>query len=454
LFVPLSGTDITDLEINCVLDVLNSGRLALGPYLDKFETIVKDYVNSTYSVAVNSGTSALHLILRSLGFKSGDKMIVTPFTFISSANVSLFENGKPVFIDIDHKTYNMSTANLKHFVEVEYQGDVSYFMGVDIFGIPLEWDNIYEILPNEIKIIEDSCEALGGEYKNQKLGGKEDIISKRLHEIEESENIDDLYIENKDAFNREECYEIVRRKLSWQYPYKILSSMPAKITVTELKRMTNDFSGNENPGLQPLAPTIIKRPAFLEEVTGLSRAEKGTVLHFVMQHLDFDLIFSVDDISQQINKMVLRELITQQQAETVNPWKILKFVRSSLGIRMKSSQILKREVPFNIEVNGGRIESLIRNFLRIQELPEECDKIMQSETILLQGIIDCYFVENGEIVLIDYKTDFVENHNIEKIKEKYRVQIECYQEALERITGKKVKEKYIYLFSGDKILKY
>jgi perosamine synthetase len=77
LFVPLSGTDITDLEINCVLDVLNSGRLALGPYLDKFETIVKDYVNSTYSVAVNSGTSALHLILRSLGFKSGDKMIVT-----------------------------------------------------------------------------------------------------------------------------------------------------------------------------------------------------------------------------------------------------------------------------------------------------------------------------------------------------------------------------------------
>jgi perosamine synthetase len=170
LFVPLSGTDITDLEINCVLDVLNSGRLALGPYLDKFETIVKDYVNSTYSVAVNSGTSALHLILRSLGFKSGDKMIVTPFTFISSANVSLFENGKPVFIDIDHKTYNMSTANLKHFVEVEYQGDVSYFMGVDIFGIPLEWDNIYEILPNEIKIIEDSCEALGGEYKNQKLG--------------------------------------------------------------------------------------------------------------------------------------------------------------------------------------------------------------------------------------------------------------------------------------------
>jgi dTDP-4-amino-4,6-dideoxygalactose transaminase len=170
LFVPLSGSDITDLEINCVLEVLNSGRLALGPYLDKFETIMKEYVNSTYAVAVNSGTSALHLILRSLGFERGDKMIVTPFTFISSANVSLFEQGKPIFIDIDYKTYNMSTKNLKLFFEEEYNRDVSYFMGVDIFGVPLDWDNIYEILPEEVKIIEDSCEALGGEYKDQKLG--------------------------------------------------------------------------------------------------------------------------------------------------------------------------------------------------------------------------------------------------------------------------------------------
>ncbi len=170
MFVPLSGADITDLEKRTIMDVLNSERLALGPYLEKFQEIIKEYAGMKYALAVNSGTSALHLIIRALDFQQNQKMIVTPFTFISSANVALFEKGVPVFVDIDPHTYNLSVKNLKEFIDKDYKDDVTAFMGVDVFGVPLEWDEILKILPDKIKIIEDSCEALGGEYKGRKLG--------------------------------------------------------------------------------------------------------------------------------------------------------------------------------------------------------------------------------------------------------------------------------------------
>lgn len=170
MFVPLSGADITETEKEHVSNVLNSGRLALGPYLDKFESIVKEYTGSKYAVAVNSGTSALHLIVKALNFNKGQKMIVTPFTFISSANVALYEGGVPTFVDIDPFSYNISQENLKYFVENNLEKNVKLFMGVDIFGVPLDWDKVYKLLPENVNIIEDSCEALGGEYKGKKLG--------------------------------------------------------------------------------------------------------------------------------------------------------------------------------------------------------------------------------------------------------------------------------------------
>lgn len=168
--ISLSDSDITDLEISTVLNVLKSKRLALGPYLEKFQQSIKEFTKVKYALAVNSGTSALHLILKSLNFQKDQKMLVSPFSFISSANVALFEGGIPVFIDIDPQTYNISPQKLREFIDKSYQEDITTLMGVDIFGIPLPWDEIYSILPQEINIIEDSCEALGGEYKNKKLG--------------------------------------------------------------------------------------------------------------------------------------------------------------------------------------------------------------------------------------------------------------------------------------------
>jgi ATP-dependent helicase/nuclease subunit A len=103
-------------------------------------------------------------------------------------------------------------------------------------------------------------------------------------------------------------------------------------------------------------------------------------------------------------------------------------------------QNLNREVPFNIEIPCREL------------YPEMDDESFESETILLQGVIDCYFEEPDGIVMVDYKTDYVASGRIEEIKERYRIQIQYYTRALETLTGKNVKEKYIYLFHIDKLV--
>ncbi|SHH38828.1 DegT/DnrJ/EryC1/StrS family aminotransferase [Thermosipho atlanticus] len=176
--IPLSNSYLDDEDITEVLKVLKSGRLALGPYLEKFEKIVADFIGVKYAIAVNSGTSALHLVLKSLSFSSQDILLVPSFTFIASANVALFENGLPVFIDVEKDTGNIDPEYLENFLEKAFSGKTKYnpkkikfLMAVDIFGHPLDWEKIEKIAEKyNLTIIEDSCEALGSEYKGKKCG--------------------------------------------------------------------------------------------------------------------------------------------------------------------------------------------------------------------------------------------------------------------------------------------
>jgi perosamine synthetase len=120
-----------------------------------------------YAVAVNSGTSALHLIVRALGIRNGDEVITTPFSFIASANCILFEGAKPVFVDIDPITLNIDVNS----IEERITGKTRAILAVDVFGYPAEWDRLEQIAKKyNLKLIEDSCEALGAEYKGRKAG--------------------------------------------------------------------------------------------------------------------------------------------------------------------------------------------------------------------------------------------------------------------------------------------
>jgi perosamine synthetase len=166
--VPLSSPDITEKETKAVLEKLKTPSLSLGPKLGEFEEKVAKYIGVKHAVAVNSGTSALHLIVKALGIKEGDEVITTPFSFIASSNCILFERAKPVFVDIDPLTLNINPGLIAKKINKRTKA----ILPVDIFGHPAEWDGLRKIAKKyNLKLIEDSCEALGSEYKGKKAGG-------------------------------------------------------------------------------------------------------------------------------------------------------------------------------------------------------------------------------------------------------------------------------------------
>ncbi|MCU0641471.1 MAG: DegT/DnrJ/EryC1/StrS family aminotransferase [Candidatus Margulisbacteria bacterium] len=165
--IPLSSPDITKKEIKAVTDVLSTPHLSLGPKLPEFEQALADYAGVKYAVAVNSGTSALHLIVRALGIGQGDEVITTPFSFIASANCILFEQAKPVFVDIDPRTMNIDASK----IEEKITKNTKAILAVDVFGYPAEWAELEKLAKKHgLALIEDSCEALGAQYRRKKAG--------------------------------------------------------------------------------------------------------------------------------------------------------------------------------------------------------------------------------------------------------------------------------------------
>lgn len=165
--IPLAQPDITAKERKAVMDVLKTPYLALGPKLREFENKFSVYIGRKYAVAVNSGTSGLHLAVRAIGIGPKDEVITSPFSFIASANCILYEKAIPVFVDIDPDTLNIDTGKVGKSINKKTKAIVA----VDILGHPLDWNGILDLAAkNKLKVIEDSCEAFGAEYKGKKCG--------------------------------------------------------------------------------------------------------------------------------------------------------------------------------------------------------------------------------------------------------------------------------------------
>jgi len=165
--VPLARPDVSQADIDAVVQVLRTPTLSLGPKLGEFEEAFAAFMGLARGVAVNSGTSALHLLVRALGLGPGDEMITTPFTFIASANCALFEGARPVFVDIDEATWNMDVDLL----EGAMTDRTRLLLPVDVFGRPLPMDRVMAVADaRSIPVVEDACEALGATYHGRKVG--------------------------------------------------------------------------------------------------------------------------------------------------------------------------------------------------------------------------------------------------------------------------------------------
>jgi perosamine synthetase len=165
--IPLARPYLDEREEELVLEVLRSGRLSLGPTIDRFEETIAERVGAPYAAAVSSGTAGLHLLVHMAGIGPGDEVITSPLSFAASANCFLFEGATPVFADVDRATWNLDVAA----VEAAITERTKALVAVDMFGYPCELEPLAELCRSHgIALIEDSAEALGAEYKGAPIG--------------------------------------------------------------------------------------------------------------------------------------------------------------------------------------------------------------------------------------------------------------------------------------------
>jgi dTDP-4-amino-4,6-dideoxygalactose transaminase len=193
--IPMSSPDLTDAEREAVLEVLNTPTLSMGHWVTDFEQAFVNRFGRAQAIAVSSGTSGLHLCVRAAGIGPGDLVITTPFSFVASANVLLYERAIPVFVDVDPSTGNINPDLVSQVSRdvvqggaaarkwlprrgISAEGRLKAILAVDVFGQPADLDALRASADlYAIKLIEDACEALGSEYKGRPAGSAGDYAA-------------------------------------------------------------------------------------------------------------------------------------------------------------------------------------------------------------------------------------------------------------------------------------
>ena len=264
-------------------------------------------------------------------------------------------------------------------------------------------------------------------------------VEKQLAAIGKRE---DLISWNTEMTYQTDLKEKLEEREQYQYPYEKEKSLKSKMTVSELKRLGHldeaEYSISEFEHFdkeQEEQEEKVPIPEFLQEKEEIKGADRGTLYHKFMECLRIGEVKRLSDVKTQLEELVRKGIFTVEESKVFYHKKILAFCESSLGKRMaaaESSEKLWREAPFVIGLPARQVK-------------EEWDS---DELVLVQGMIDAYFEEDGELVLVDYKTDKVQSEK--ELVNRYQSQLNYYQKALEQISGKCVKEKVIYSLHLDR----
>ena len=230
-----------------------------------------------------------------------------------------------------------------------------------------------------------------------------------------------------------EIVEKLRRNLAFSYPHEAATRLPSKVTATELKHLL-DESDEEAASLAPTARSRFRTPRLGDAYT-LTPTQRGSAAHALLQHIDYSKTGSEEEIRGELTRMTREKFLTAQQAEAVDTGCIRRLFASRIGQRIMNADRLRREFKFSLLCPAEKF------------FPGG-----EGESVLLQGVIDCMIEENGEITIIDYKTDRVRGSELIERAKGYEKQLEAYAYAAQRMTGKPVRECVLYfLYSGETV---
>lgn len=243
----------------------------------------------------------------------------------------------------------------------------------------------------------------------------------------EVEDISEKIIEESNKNNDEQEKEKIKEILNWQYKHQSIEGIPTKTSVSKLKE-------EREQEIQ-----ITQEPKFINEEakTKLTGAQKGTLIHLCLQKMRETEEYNLEKITELIEGLKDKEIITEIEAQNIDKEKLLEYTNSQLWTELKQAKEIHKEHPFYINIKASRIYNQIN---------KEDD-----ENILVQGVIDLFFIDKDDkLILVDYKTDYVQNEN--ELIEKYKGQLDLYKEALEQSLDKKVDKMCIYSVYLNKLI--
>lgn len=273
-------------------------------------------------------------------------------------------------------------------------------------------------------------------------------------EVQDNSNNIKVFLKNYE-FDKDD-YKIIEDLLSFTYKKQELTTIQSKMSVTALKEILeqnneeNDFDKGE---IQKNHTSEEKekfgnvfsfdKPKFMKEDTTskLTKAEIGTITHLIFQKIDFNKKYTLEILEKELEEYVEKDIITKEQKEVINIEKVYKFITSDFAERIRKAKNVQAEAPFYMNIDVANISETAKE----QDL---------NEKVLVQGIIDLYFEEDdGKLVLLDYKTDYIQPEQEQLLIDRHKNQLLMYKKALEDATGKAVKEIYIYSTCLDKEIK-
>ena len=275
------------------------------------------------------------------------------------------------------------------------------------------------------------------------INKKADLIKNSKQEDNEIEDIYAKIKNNAESHNNVENQETkdkIKQLLNWKYPYTEVSEIPTKTSVTKIKELANAEQIQERTKDLKIdiqedstQTSISAKPKFLKDSKDnkITNAQKGTVMHLCVQKMNEKEEYDLLKIQNLIEELRTKEIISSTEADCIDANRLLGYTRSNLWQELKEAKEINKEKAFYINVKASKLYN---------NISKEMD-----EDILVQGIIDLYYIDkNDNIVLVDYKTDYVEKGKEELLVEKYKEQLNLYKEALEKSLNTKVKNMGIY----------